>query len=103
MFKKLNKLFPTIIFILVAVIVSMMVLSFFNISLAETRPGLLNRSAVFEGFKEGQEDPVPVECNKFLSEAKCPKSTCTWSDISGGGKCENQPALPALPGLPAME
>ena len=99
MFKKMNKLFPTIIFILVAVIVSMMVLSFFNISLAETRPGLLNRSAVFEGFKES----LDVECNDFQSKADCPDPTCTWLDISGGGTCENLSALPALPGLPAMD
>tara|TARA_B110001450_G_scaffold106253_1_gene100598 strand:- start:7665 stop:7892 length:228 start_codon:yes stop_codon:yes gene_type:complete len=60
--KKLEKLLPTIIFIVVAVIVSMLLLSFFKVDLGENGLRVLNRSAVYEGMcnskkhKEGLED-----------------------------------------------
>ena len=49
-----SKVLPTIVFILLAVIVSSMLLSYYNINMNDTS-GLrvLNRQATFEGFKEG--------------------------------------------------
>lgn len=49
MFKNLGKLLPTIIFILIAVITSMMLLSYFNINMNDNNGLKLNRHAVFEG------------------------------------------------------
>ena len=53
---KMRALLPTIGFILVAVIVSMMVLNYFNINMNDNS-GLrvLNRSAVFEGMSNCQQ------------------------------------------------
>ena len=56
MFKNFSKLLPTILFILVAVIVSMMALSYFNISLAESGTSVLSRKAVFEGMCSNQHE-----------------------------------------------
>jgi len=52
MFKNFSKLLPTIIFILFAVIASMMLLSYFNINMNDNSKIKLNRYAVFEGMKE---------------------------------------------------
>jgi hypothetical protein len=49
MFNKLGKLLPTIIYILIAVIVSMMLLSYFNINMNSSDTLSLNRVAIFEG------------------------------------------------------
>ena len=49
MFKNLGKLLPTIIFILIAVIASMMLLSYFNINMSDNNGLKLNRHAIFEG------------------------------------------------------
>ena len=46
---KLGKLLPTIIYILIAVIVSMMLLSYFNINMNSNDGLRLNRVAIFEG------------------------------------------------------
>ena len=52
-----SKVLPTIGFILLAVIVSSMLLSYYNINMNDTS-GLrvLNRQATYEGFKEGNKD-----------------------------------------------
>lgn len=52
MFKNFSKLIPTIIFILIAVIGSMMLLSYFNINMLDNNNKKLSRIAVFEGLKE---------------------------------------------------
>ena len=52
MFKNLSKLIPTIIFVLLAVIGSMMLLSYFNVSMLDNNNKKLSRTAVFEGMKE---------------------------------------------------
>ena len=46
---KFGKLLPTIIYILIAVIVSMMLLSYFNINMNSNDGLRLNRVAIFEG------------------------------------------------------
>ena len=61
MFNKLGKLLPTIIYILIAVIVSMMLLSYFNINMNSNDGLRLNRVAIFEGnenmiLKDEEED-----------------------------------------------
>ena len=58
---KLGKLLPTIIYILIAVIVSMMLLSYFNINMNSNDGLRLNRVAIFEGnenmiLKDEEED-----------------------------------------------
>ena len=52
---KLGKLLPTIIYILIAVIVSMMLLSYFNINMNSNDGLRLNRFAVFEGNENMKE------------------------------------------------
>lgn len=53
--KRFNKLLPTICYIILAVVVSMIVLNFFGISLSNDNYGVLTRFAVVEGMscKEG--------------------------------------------------
>ena len=61
-FSKFNKLIPTIIFVLVAVSLSIILFSYFNINFIETSPGVLNRKAIFEGFQENN----PISNNEDL-------------------------------------
>jgi len=51
------KMTQTIIFIIFAVVLSMILLSYFNINMTANEPSKLNRFAVYEGLKnkEGQE------------------------------------------------
>ena len=53
---KLGKLLPTIIYILIAVIVSMMLLSYFNINMNSNDGLRLNRVAIFEGNENMKEN-----------------------------------------------
>lgn len=52
------KMTQTIIFIIFAVLLSMILLSYFNINMTSNEPSKLNRFAVYEGLKnkEGQEN-----------------------------------------------
>ncbi len=59
--KKLEKLLPTIIFIVVAVVVSMLLLSFFKVDLGENGLRVLNRSAVYEGMCDGKKHKEGLE------------------------------------------
>ena len=52
--KNMSNILPTIGLVLVLVIVSMMLISYFGINMNNNSGlGVLNRSATFEGFKEG--------------------------------------------------
>ena len=53
--KRFNKLLPTICYIILAVVVSMIVLNFFGISLSNDNYGVLTRFAVVEGMGCGKE------------------------------------------------
>jgi hypothetical protein len=84
---KFSKLIPTIIFVLVAVSLSIILFSYFNINFIETSPGVLNRKAVFEGFQENNVTPnmsSPISnnedlCNEFLTDISCnSQEFCTW-------------------------
>jgi len=52
------KMTQTIIFIIFAVVLSIILLSYFNINMTSNEPSKLNRFAVYEGLKnkEGQEN-----------------------------------------------
>ena len=51
---RLKDYLPTLAIVLVLVIVSMMVVNYFNIDLGDNSGlGVLKKAAVFEGFKEG--------------------------------------------------
>lgn len=54
MFIRINKYFYTIIYVLIALIITMMLLSYFNISLKSNDNSniKLTRSAVFEGYSK---------------------------------------------------
>ena len=54
----MRKLMPTVGFILIAVIVSILALNYFNINMLDNEGGLrvLNRSAVYEGLSNGKKD-----------------------------------------------
>ena len=58
---KLGKLLPTIIYILIAVIVSMMLLSYFNINMNSNDGLRLNRFAVFEGNENMKEKDKKIK------------------------------------------
>ena len=55
MASKFVKMTQTIIFIIIAVVLSIILLSYFNISMTSNDTLKLNRVAVYEGFEEQQE------------------------------------------------
>jgi len=55
MASRFGKMTQTIIFIIFAVLLSIIILSYFNINMTSNEPSKLNRFAVYEGFKEKQE------------------------------------------------
>ena len=67
---KFGKLLPTIIYILIAVIVSMMLLSYFNINMNSNDGLRLNRVAIFEGNENMKEN-----MNKKIKETMKSKDT----------------------------
>ena len=62
MFSKFRKLFPTIILILIFILASMIVLSYFEVDMSDNNGfGKLNRSLTIEGMND-------IEVNKKLME-----------------------------------
>jgi len=55
MASKFVKMTQTIVFIVIAIVVSIILLSYFNINMTSNDTLKLNRFAVFEGFEEQQE------------------------------------------------
>ena len=72
---KLGKLLPTIIYILIAVIVSMMLLSYFNINMNSNDGLRLNRVAIFEGNENMKEN-----MNKKIKETMKSKKETILED-----------------------
>ena len=52
MVSKFAKMIQTIIFIIFAVLLSIIILSYFNINMTSNDPSKLNRFAVYEGYEE---------------------------------------------------
>ena len=64
MFSKFRKLFPTIILILIFILASMIVLSYFEVDMSDNNGfGKLNRSLTIEGMNDDD-----IEVNKKLIE-----------------------------------
>ena len=72
---KLGKLLPTIIYILIAVIVSMMLLSYFNINMNSNDSLRLNRFAIFEGNENMLKDEEDEEEKKIKETMKGKKDS----------------------------
>ena len=72
---KLGKLLPTIIYILIAVIVSMMLLSYFNINMNSSDSLRLNRFAIFEGNENMLKDEEDEEEKKIKETMKGKKDS----------------------------
>jgi len=58
------KMTQTIIFIIFAVVLSIILLSYFNINMTSNEPSKLNRFAVYEGFEKQQEQEQEKEKEK---------------------------------------
>jgi hypothetical protein len=72
-FSKFRTLFPTIIFILVCVLISMIVLNFFHVNMNDNNGiKVLNRTLTVEGFKEGanMSKKAVVALSKELKKSK---------------------------------
>ena len=73
MFSKMNKLMPTVVLVIVAVVVSMLLLNFFKVDLNDTGLSVLNRSAKFEGMcnkkhkkKEGMDNMLSENMSMLM-------------------------------------
>ncbi len=68
-FSKFRTLFPTIIFILVCVLISMIVLNFFHVNMNDNNGfKVLNRTLTVEGFKEDATMSMHEEAAKALKK-----------------------------------
>ena len=64
MASRFTKMTQTTIFIIVAVVVSIILLSYFNINMTTDDTLKLNRYAIYEGFKENNDENKKDEKNK---------------------------------------
>ena len=55
------KMTQTIIFIIFAVVLSIIILSYFNINMTSNEPSKLNRFAVYEGYEEHRKSMENLE------------------------------------------